>query len=59
MMLSHGHTDRDPVRLVGDALLGIIWVVFVWTLLGEVLSSDCSSAAWMTRFDRESSPLRH
>lgn len=37
MVLSHGHTDRDPVRLIGDALLGIIWVVFVWTLLGEVL----------------------
>ena len=37
MVLSNGHTDRDRLRLVGDALLGIIWVVFVWTLLGEVL----------------------
>lgn len=37
MMLGHGHRRIDRAAAVGDALLGIVWVVFVWTVIGEVL----------------------
>lgn len=37
MFLGHGHRRIDGAAAIGDGLLGVIWVVFVWTILGEVL----------------------
>jgi uncharacterized protein len=37
MMLGHGHRHLDWAAASGDALLGAAWVLFVWSLLGQVL----------------------
>jgi uncharacterized protein len=37
MYLGHGRRHRDWAALTGDTILGVIWVVFVWALLGNVL----------------------
>ena len=37
MMFGHGHRHLDWAAAVGDALLGAAWVLFVWSVLGEVL----------------------
>ncbi|MFC4126277.1 metallophosphoesterase [Nocardia rhizosphaerae] len=36
LFLGHGPTQSDPAVIVGDAVLGILWVVFSWSSLGLV-----------------------
>jgi predicted MPP superfamily phosphohydrolase len=36
MFLGHGR-GRDWAARIGDTTLGVIWVLFVWTLLGDLL----------------------
>ncbi|MFD0730810.1 metallophosphoesterase [Planotetraspora mira] len=37
MYLGHGRRRRDWAARAGDTILGAIWVMFVWALLGNVL----------------------
>jgi predicted MPP superfamily phosphohydrolase len=37
MVLGHGRRHRDRSAVAGDTLLGVVWVLFVWALLGNVL----------------------
>ncbi|MFI5777205.1 metallophosphoesterase [Nocardia sp. NPDC051570] len=36
MLLGHGRTQSDAAAVVGDALLGIGWVLFTWSVLGAL-----------------------
>ena len=36
MILGHGR-HRDGAAIVGDVLLGVMWVLFVWSVLGQLL----------------------
>ncbi|KAA0023661.1 metallophosphoesterase [Antrihabitans cavernicola] len=44
MMLGHGRRHLDRAAAVGDGLLGTVWVLFVWTLLGLLLRLALSLA---------------
>jgi len=37
MYLGHGPRHRDWAARTGDTVLGVIWVMFVWAVLGNVL----------------------
>jgi uncharacterized protein len=37
MMLGHGRRHRDWAAVIGDTLLGAVWVLFVWTVLAQLL----------------------
>jgi predicted MPP superfamily phosphohydrolase len=37
MFLGHGPRQLDLAAKLGDGLLGLIWVLFAWTLLGQLL----------------------
>jgi uncharacterized protein len=37
MMLGHGRRHLDVAASAGDALLGAAWVLFVWSVLGQLL----------------------
>jgi predicted MPP superfamily phosphohydrolase len=37
MYLGHGSRHRDWAARTGDTILGVIWIMFVWALLGNVL----------------------
>jgi predicted MPP superfamily phosphohydrolase len=37
MMFGHGRRHRDWAAVAGDTLLGAAWVLFVWSLLGQLL----------------------
>jgi uncharacterized protein len=37
MMLGHGRRHRDWAAVTGDVLLGGIWVMFVWSVLAQLL----------------------
>ena len=37
MVLGHGHRHLDWAAATGDALLGAAWVLFVWSVLGNLL----------------------
>jgi predicted MPP superfamily phosphohydrolase len=37
MMLGHGHRHLDWAAAVGNALLGVAWVLFAWSVLGQLL----------------------
>ncbi|MCW2553135.1 MAG: metallophosphoesterase [Mycobacterium sp.] len=37
MMLGHGRRHLDWAAVVGDALLGAAWVLFVWSILAQLL----------------------
>ncbi|MFC6011103.1 metallophosphoesterase [Nocardia lasii] len=34
MFLGHGPAQSDPAVIVGDTLLGVVWVVFAWSVIG-------------------------
>ncbi|MFC8380447.1 metallophosphoesterase [Nocardia sp. NPDC057272] len=34
MFLGHGPAQSDPAVIVGDTLLGVVWVVFSWSVIG-------------------------
>lgn len=37
MTVGHARAHRDRAAVLGDALLGAVWVLFVWSVLGQVL----------------------
>lgn len=37
MTLGHGRRHRDWAAATGDALLGVMWVLFVWSVLAQIL----------------------
>ena len=37
MYLGHGRRHRDWAAVTGDTILGAVWVLFAWALLGNVL----------------------
>jgi uncharacterized protein len=37
LMLGHGRRHRGWAAAIGDALLGAVWVLFVWSVLAQVL----------------------
>jgi len=37
MVLGHGRRHRDWAAVAGDTTLGVIWVLFAWAVLGNVL----------------------
>lgn len=37
MMLGHGRRHLDWAAATGDALLGVMWVLFVWSVLAQLL----------------------
>lgn len=37
LFFGHGPPQFDPAAIVGDVLLGVLWVVFVWSLIGSVV----------------------
>ncbi len=37
MMWGHGRRHRDWAATIGDALLGAVWVLFVWSVLAQLL----------------------
>ena len=38
MFLGHGSRHRDGPAKIADALLGIVWVLFVWSIIGQLLT---------------------
>ena len=38
MVHGHGRRQRDAAARVGDTLLGVVWVLFAWSVLGLVAS---------------------
>lgn len=36
MVVGHGRWHRDPAAIAGDTLLGVIWVLFVWSIVGLI-----------------------
>ncbi|GIE94850.1 metallophosphoesterase [Paractinoplanes rishiriensis] len=38
MFAGHGRRHLDGAARIADAMLGIIWVLFVWSLLGQLLA---------------------
>jgi predicted MPP superfamily phosphohydrolase len=36
MVLGHGHRHLDRAAALGDGLLGAAWVLFVWSVLGQI-----------------------
>ncbi|MFE7801498.1 metallophosphoesterase [Nocardia sp. NPDC057440] len=36
MFLGHGPAQSDAASIVGDTLLGVMWVVFSWSVIGNV-----------------------
>ena len=37
MVAGHGRRRKDAAAVAGDTLLGVIWVLFAWAILGNVL----------------------
>ena len=37
MTFGHGRRHRDWAAVAADALLGVVWVLFVWSVLGQLL----------------------
>lgn len=37
MVYGHGRRHRDRAAVVGDTTLGVIWVFFAWSILGQVV----------------------
>jgi predicted MPP superfamily phosphohydrolase len=52
MATGHGRGHRDRSAIGADVLLGVIWVLFVWSILGDILAL----VLWAARVD---SPARY
>jgi predicted MPP superfamily phosphohydrolase len=37
MVTGHGGRHRDSAARIADTMLGVVWVLFVWSVLGQVL----------------------
>jgi predicted MPP superfamily phosphohydrolase len=44
MVVGHGRSHRDWAAVAGDALLGVAWVLFVWSVLGQAVEVVAASA---------------
>ncbi len=44
MYLGHGRHGLDAAAVTGDTTLGVIWVLFAWTVLGSVLRAGLAVA---------------
>ncbi|MGY0498555.1 metallophosphoesterase [Nocardia sp. FBN12] len=44
MFFGHGPPQLDSAAIVGDVLLGVLWVVFVWSVIGSVVRGGLSVA---------------
>ncbi len=44
MVVGHGRRRRDWAARTGDTLLGVIWVLFAWSVLGNVLGVGLAAA---------------
>jgi predicted MPP superfamily phosphohydrolase len=44
MFLGHGPIQSDPASIVGDTLLGVIWIVFAWSVVGSVAAMGLLAA---------------
>lgn len=44
MLLGHGPRQSDTAALVGDTLLGVMWVVFSWSAIGAVVRGGLAVA---------------
>ncbi|MGW4534521.1 metallophosphoesterase [Nocardia sp. NPDC004340] len=44
MLLGHGPRQSDAAALVGDTLLGVMWVVFSWSVIGAVVRGGLAVA---------------
>ncbi len=44
MYLGHGRRHRDWAAVTGDTILGVIWVLFTWALLGNVATAGLGIA---------------
>jgi hypothetical protein len=38
MVFGHGRRHRDRAAVTGDGLLGVAWVMFAWSVIGQVLN---------------------
>ena len=38
MFAGHGGNHRDGAARIADTLLGVVWVLFVWSILGQLLN---------------------
>jgi uncharacterized protein len=38
MFTGHGRGHRDTPAKIADTMLGVIWVLFVWSILGQILA---------------------
>jgi uncharacterized protein len=37
MVLGHGPRHRDGLARLGDTVLGVVWILFTWSVLGDVV----------------------
>lgn len=44
MTLRHGRRHRDWAAVTGDALLGVAWVLFTWSVLGQLANAALALA---------------
>ncbi|WP_435825471.1 metallophosphoesterase [Nocardia niwae] len=44
MFLGHGPVQSDAASIVGDTLLGVMWVLFSWSVLGNVARAGLTVA---------------
>jgi predicted MPP superfamily phosphohydrolase len=44
MFAGHGRRGRDGLAVAGDSLLGIVWVLFVWAVIGNVAELGLAAA---------------
>jgi predicted MPP superfamily phosphohydrolase len=44
MMTGHGRRHRDGAAVTADTMLGVIWVLFVWSVLGLLLRLGLAAA---------------
>jgi uncharacterized protein len=45
MVAGHGRHHLDWAAGAGDTILGVVWIVFAWAILGNVLGWASPSAA--------------
>jgi len=44
MMLGHGRRGRDWAAVTGDTMLGVVWVLFAWSVVGTVVRLGLAAA---------------
>jgi uncharacterized protein len=44
MVLGHGRRGRDWAAVTGDTMLGVVWVLFAWSVIGTVVRLGLAAA---------------